>query len=112
MPRLQCSLVVALLTFVVGAPSPARAQHAAARGAPARDAGGYSSDSTAFVVGKRVHLRSTKSFIGTIKAVEESHDFRGGRFPRPAMKAVLIERRDGPLEWVPVERITRIYVVK
>jgi len=112
MPRIQRSLTVALLTFVVVAPSSARAQRAAARVAPARNAGGYSSDSTAFVVGKQVHLRSSRTFIGTIKAVDERHDFRAGRFPRPEMKAVLIERRDGPLEWVPVERITRIYVVK
>jgi len=32
-------------------------------------------------------------------------------FPRPQMKAVLIQRKDGPYEWTPVERITRIYVV-
>lgn len=112
MPRLQRSFAAALLTFVVLAPSSVRAQRAAARVTPARVAGGYLSDSTDFVVGKSVHLRSSKTFIGTIKTVEERHDFRSGRFPRPEMRAVLIERRDGPLEWVPVERITRIYIVK
>lgn len=73
---------------------------------------GYSTDSTSFVVGKRVYLRSTKTYIGTIIGTDEKHDFRAGHFPRPWMKAVLIERRDGPRGWVPVEGITRIYVVR
>lgn len=90
-----------------------RAQQAVAPVMQARhDAGGYSSDSTAFVPGKHVHLRSTKTLIGTITAVDERHSFPADRFPRARMKAVLIERRDGPRDWVPVERITRIYVVR
>ena len=108
-------LAASLLTFVLTAPPTARAQQAgtsaaAATVSPKND--GYSSHESDFVVGKRVHLRSTKTFIGTIMAVDESHDFPPSRFARAKMKAVLIERRDGPRGWVPVEGITRIYVVR
>ena len=74
--------------------------------------GRYSSSEADFVVGKHVHLRSTKTFIGRITAVDDDHGFPPDRFPRARMKAVRIERRDGPVDWVPVERITRIYVVR
>lgn len=73
---------------------------------------GYSSRASDFVVGKRVHLRSTKTFIGRIIGEDASHDFPPDRYPRAKMQAVLIERRDGPRGWVPVEGITRIYVVR
>lgn len=73
---------------------------------------GYSNRESDFVVGKRVHLRSTKTFIGRIIGEDASHAFPPDRFPRANMKAVLIERRDGPRDWVPVEGITRIYVVR
>lgn len=72
----------------------------------------YSSSEADFVVGKQVHLRSTKTFIGRITAVDDDHGFPPDRFPRARMKAVRIERRDGPVSWMPVERITRIYVVR
>ena len=78
---------------------------------PAQDAR-YSSIEADFIVGKQVHLRSTKTFIGRITAVDDDHGFPPDRFPRARMKAVRIERRDGPVDWVPVERITRIYVVR
>jgi hypothetical protein len=70
----------------------------------------YSFAESDFVVGKTVYLRSSKMRIGTILAAEARHSFPR-TFPRPQMKAVLIRRKDGPLDWVPVERITRIYVV-
>lgn len=101
-----------LLLLALVAPCTARAQRAATPATPMARAAGYSSDSTGFVVGKRVYLRSTRTYIGTIVDTDERHDFRSARFPRPWMKAVLIERRDGPHEWLPVEGITRIYVVR
>jgi hypothetical protein len=78
----------------------------------AKSAAAKSLDSTSFVVGKRVYLRSSGTLIGRIIGAEEKHDFRAGRFRRPWMKAVLIERRDGPHEWVPVEGITKIYTAR
>jgi hypothetical protein len=63
-----------------------------------------------FVVGKTVYLRSSKMRYGTILKTDAHHGFPR-TFPRPQMKAVLIQRKDGPYEWTPVERITRIYVV-
>jgi hypothetical protein len=101
-----------LLLVALSMPCAARAQRTTVGFSATASADGYSADSTRFVVGKRVYLRSTKTYVGTIVETAEKHDFRAGRFPRPWMKAVLIERRDGPHEWVPVERITRIYVVK
>jgi len=70
----------------------------------------FSSAESDFVVGKTVYLRSSKMRIGTILKVDANHSFPR-TFPRPKMKAVLIRRKDGPYEWTPVERITRIYVV-
>ena len=70
----------------------------------------YSSAESDFVVGKTVYLRSSKMRIGTILKTDSRHSFPRS-FPRPQMKAVLIQRKDGPYEWTPVERITRIYVV-
>jgi len=77
---------------------------------PPANATRYSSAESDFVVGKTVYLRSSKLRIGTIRAVDPNHSFPR-TFPRPRMKAVLIRRKDGPRDWVPVERITRIYVV-
>ena len=70
----------------------------------------YSSAESDFVVGKTVYLRSSKMRYGTILKTDAHHSFPR-TFPRPHMKAVLIQRKDGPYEWTPVERITRIYVV-
>lgn len=85
---------------------------ASAKQGGVRQEGRYSSSEADFVVGKRVYLRSTKTFIGRITAVDDDHGFPPDRFPRARMKAVRIERRDGPVSWVPVERIDRIYVVR
>jgi hypothetical protein len=106
--RFACSLLIVALTV----PCAARGQGTTPPAAPAKADDGYSGDSTRFVVGRRVYLRSTKTFIGTIVAADAKHDFRSGRFPRPWMKAVLVDRRDGPHEWVPVEGITKLYVVR
>jgi hypothetical protein len=104
-------LTQSLLLLALSIPCAARAQRApAASATPSAD--GYSTDSTSFVVGKRVYLRSTKTYIGRIIGAEDKHDFRDGHFRRPWAKAVLIERRDGPRDWMPVEGITRIYAVK
>lgn len=116
MPHTHFTLAASILTLAsaswAGAQQPragaASPTHAAAGTADA----GYSSRESDFVVGKRVHLRSTKTFIGRIIGEDASHAFPPDRFPRASMKAVLIERRDGPRDWVPVEGITRIYVVR
>jgi hypothetical protein len=70
----------------------------------------YSSNVSDFVVGKTVYLRSTKTRLGSIISVDTRHRFPRS-FARPQMMAVLILRKDGPREWVPIEGITRIYVV-
>jgi hypothetical protein len=71
----------------------------------------YSSKASDFVAGRRVFLRSTKTFIGTISAVDANHAFPRS-FSHSHMKAVLIERAEGRKDWVPVEGITRIYVTR
>jgi hypothetical protein len=70
----------------------------------------YLNEPSAFVVGRTVYLRSTKTRIGTIEAVDSHHAFPR-KFPRSRMRAVLIHRKDGPMEWTPIDGITRIYVV-
>ena len=70
----------------------------------------YLSDSSAFVTGKTVYLRSTKTRIGIIEGVDADHSFPS-KFSRRRMSAVLIRRKDGPRDWIPIEGITRIYVV-
>lgn len=107
--------VLAVLTLLP--PSAATQQQAASRpDAPSRSAApddaGFSSREADFVVGKRVFLRSTKTFIGVIRAADANHRFPPKRFPRGRMNAVLIERFDGPRDWVPVEGIGRIYAVR
>ena len=101
-----------LLLLALAAPLALRAQHAGPAAAATKAADGYSSDSTSFVVGKRVYLRSTKTYYGRIVATDANHDFRDGHFKRPWMKAVLIIRRDGPHEWTPMELATKVYAVK
>jgi hypothetical protein len=86
-----------------------RAQTAGASARPVHDSL-YSSAEADFVVGKTVYLRSSKMRIGSIIDTDANHKFPR-TFPRPRMKAVLIRRKDGPVDWVPVERINRIYVV-
>jgi hypothetical protein len=117
-----------LLLVALAAPCALHAQRTVAAIAPARpsaanrtvaaitpatpSATNRTADSISFVVGKRVYLRSSGTFIGTIIDTDEHHDFRAGRFPRPWMKAVLMVRRDGPYEWMPVEGMARLYVAK
>ena len=111
------TLAVGLLALAIMPTSSARAQDshsplvASPRPALTRDSA-YSSRESDFVVGKRVFLRSTKTFIGVIVDADASHAFPPERFPRARMKAVLIERRDGPRSWVPLEGIGRIYAVR
>jgi hypothetical protein len=90
--------------------SPSTRANGQAIAPPPANATRYSSAESDFAVGKTVYLRSSKTRIGTILAVDPNHSFPR-TFPRPRMKAVLIRRKDGPSDWVPVERITRIYVV-
>jgi hypothetical protein len=80
---------------------------------PARHAGkdGYSSDEREFTRGRSVYLRSTKTRIGQILATDDAHEFPP-TFRKTVAKAVLIRRVDGPLEWTPVEGLSRIYVVR
>lgn len=104
---LTSAITVNAVVGQTGGPRAASAKHA---GEPQEVR--YSSSEADFVVGKRVHLRSTKTFIGRITAIDDDHAFPPDRFPRARMKAVRIERRDGPVSWVPVERINRIYVVR
>ncbi|MDB4886868.1 MAG: hypothetical protein JWN79_2306 [Gemmatimonadetes bacterium] len=63
-----------------------------------------------FVVGKQVYLRSTGTRIGVIEKADSAHVFPSWMSRKP-LRAVLIHRKDGPMEWVAVDRITRIYVV-
>ena len=87
-------------------PTPTRSSH----GRAATSSVTYLSDSSAFVTGKPVYLRSTKTRIGMIEGVDADHSFPS-KFSRRHMSAVLIHRKDGPIDWIPVEGITRIYVV-
>jgi len=115
-------LVPSLLLAALLAPAAARAQAKPTRVASAAPAAPRPAapsapavrpaDSTSFTVGKRLYLRSNGTFIGTIIDAEEQHDFRGGRFPRPWMRGVLVVRRDGPYEWMPVEGLSRLYTAR
>ena len=100
---------LALSTRLPGQQSPSNAGQGLRSQSAANDSL-YSSAESDFVVGKTVYLRSSKMRYGTILKTDARHRFPRS-FPRPQMKAVLIQRKDGPYEWTPVERITRIYVV-
>lgn len=104
-----CSLAPSAVRAQVVSVAATRAQAAAASARPVQDSL-YSSAESDFVIGKTVYLRSSKMRIGTIVDTDANHKFPR-TFPRPRMKAVRIRRKDGPLDWVPVERINRIYVV-
>lgn len=64
-----------------------------------------------FVTGRSVYLRSTGTRIGIITSMDAQHRFPRG-FPQPVMKAVRVKRVDGPEDWVPVQGLNRIYVVR
>src|SRR5690349_15428837 len=95
--------------FAVGGSSlaaPARAQAPAPKGGHyvvveqgAAQSAAYLDKESAFVVGKTVYLRSTKTLIGTIEKVDESHTFPPS-FPKSPARAVLIRRRDRSKSWL------------
>ncbi len=70
----------------------------------------YSSREKDFRVGKSVYLRSSKTLIGTIIAIDPIHSFPPS-FGRTRAKGLLIKRKDGPLDWMPIDGVLRIYVV-
>lgn len=72
---------------------------------------GYSSNERDFTVGRSVFLRSTKTRIGRIIAVDDDHAFPPS-FPKAHARAVLLRHTDGPRDWLPVEGLSRIYVVR
>ena len=104
------ALLVAGLCLIAGA---AYAPVAIARQTSAAHAGrsGYSSDESDFTVGRTVYLRSSKTRIGRIVAVDDHHDFPPS-FRKRHAKAVLIRHMDGPLDWTPLDGLSRIYVVR
>jgi hypothetical protein len=72
---------------------------------------GFSSDERDFTAGRSVYLRSTKTHIGRILATDEDHVFPS-TFRKTHAKGVLIRHKGGPLDWQPVELLTRVYVVR
>jgi hypothetical protein len=102
-PRILFGGALALGMLAIA--TPARAQ-AARNDHPAA----YLSNESDFVAGKTVYLRSTKTLIGTIEKTDASHAFPP-TFPHSPAKAVLIRRKDRSKSWLPVEGITKIYVV-
>jgi len=89
---------------------PAAASNVAAIAKPAKSDSLYSGLERDYTVGKKVYLRSSKTHIGVIRATDSNHAFPPS-FPAPRMKAVLIQRTDGPFEWTPLQSAVRIYVV-
>lgn len=79
--------------------------------ASARADSSFSSVEKDFTVGKKVYLRSSKTHIGSIIAIDPNHSFPPS-FGRTRAKGVLIRRNDGPLDWIPINSALRIYVVK
>ena len=105
--------------FAIGASAVATSAHAQATpakggryvvGPSAAQGVAYASRESDFVAGKTVYLRSTKTLIGTIEKVDTSHAFPPS-FPHSPARAVLIRRKDRSKSWVPVEGITKLYVV-
>jgi hypothetical protein len=92
----------------IGAPPAATERQAEPRHA---DRDGYSSDARDFTVGRSVYLRSTKTPIGRILASDDDHAFPRG-FRQSHGRAVLIRHTDGPMDWLPVESLRRVYVVR
>lgn len=77
----------------------------------ARTDSSYSGEEKDFRIGKSVYLRSSKTLIGKIVAIDPDHSFPPS-FGRTRAKGVLIKRKDGPLGWLPIDGALRIYVVK
>ena len=107
-------LAAGLLLIAVAAYAPV----AIARQTTAARAGGtgYSGNERDFTAGRTVYLRSTKTKIGRILAVDENHEFpASARFPaikRGHARAVLLRHVDGPMDWLPVEGLSHVYVVR
>ena len=116
MRHLRVLLIGAFAVGISAIATPASAQRATKGGyvvsqsAATPQSVAYLSTESAFTVGKTVYLRSTKTVIGTIEKVDESHAFPP-TFPKSPAKAVLIRRKDRSKSWVPVEGISKIYVV-
>lgn len=116
MRHLRVLLVGAFAVGISAIATPAGAQKATkggyvvSQGAATPQSVTYLSSESAFTVGKTVYLRSTKTVIGTIEKVDESHAFPP-KFPESPTKAVLIRWKDRSRNWVPVAGITKIYVV-
>lgn len=79
--------------------------------APHAGKDGYSSDERDFSVGRSLYLRSSKTPIGRILATDDDHAFPP-TFKKTRAKAVLLRHTDGPMSWLPVEGLSRIYVVR
>lgn len=112
--RISTGCIVPIVVLVLTARAPgldAQQPGARAKHSTTADTTVYSSNASDFIVGKHVFLRSTKTFIGTITAVDSNKAFPR-TFPRSRMKAVLIERAESRKDWVPIEGITRIYVTR
>ena len=111
--RIHCITVGLLIGLAEGAAAqtkPATASNVAAIAKPAKSDSLYSGLERDFTVGKKVYLRSSKTHIGVIRATDSNHAFPPS-FPAPRMKAVLIQRTDGPFEWTPLQGAVRLYVV-
>ena len=113
--RIHCvalGLLAGLASTASAQAKPAAASNAASIVKPERNDSLYSGLERDFTVGKTVYLRSSKTRIGVIRATDPNHAYPPQFFPAGRMKAVLIQHTDGPFDWVPVERVLRIYVVK
>jgi hypothetical protein len=108
--RSRPALLVAGLCVIAAA---AYAPVAIARQATALHTGkdGYSSDERDFTAGRSVYLRSTKTRVGKIVATDDDHAFPP-RFGKTRARAVLRRHVDGPFDWLPVEGLSRVYVVR
>ena len=109
MPRLSRLPLVA--AFLILPPMTSAIGQSASPQASVRTDSSYSSREKDFRVGKRVYLRSSKTLIGRIIAIDPIHSFPPN-FGRTRAKALLIKRKDGPLDWMPIDGALRVYVVK
>ena len=109
MRKLSCLACVA--TFLALVPVTGGMAQTVSATTPARADSSYSHREKDFTVGKSVYLRSSKTLIGKIIAIDPDHSFPPS-FGRTRAKGVLIKRKDGPLGWLPIDGALRIYVVK
>ena len=112
--RLCCAVTILGLATATTGMSQGRSQAdtvGVSRRTSGRSDPSYSGIEKDFTVGKSVYLRSSKTLIGTIIAIDPDHSFPR-TFNRPRSKALQIKRKDGPVDWIPVDGALRIYVVK